>query len=136
MLLVAATNAGSVVVDLAAVVGCEVLAAVGDVDVPITILNEYADALVGQVPADIVKITPGIRCFDGQGYISATQAGAFFTKIFAQNQTILSMSHRFKLLKRPYYNPWHIGSSMACSGQFSRGGPALTEPSREARIGE
>ena len=79
ILPIAAADAGSSFVNIAEVVLVEVLAAVGDVDIPVAVLDEDADALVGEVPADVIVIGLGIGCLNRQGQGAAAQAGTVIT---------------------------------------------------------
>ena len=88
VVFVTATDSWSCFVDIAAVVTIEILAAGGDVDVPVAVFYEDGDALVGEVPADVVVITFGIGGFNGQGNIAAAKAGAFLTGGLSQDKLL------------------------------------------------
>ena len=71
-LLISAADAGTIFVDIAKIVIIKILTAAGDVDVPVAVLHENRYSLMGQIPSHIVKITFGVRGFDGQGQITTT----------------------------------------------------------------
>ncbi len=82
VVFVAAADSGAVVVYFAHVVAGEVLAAIGDLDVPVVLLDEDTDALVGEVPANIIVIVLALGGVERQSKVATAKAGAFFTDVY------------------------------------------------------
>lgn len=77
--LVSAADAWPVMVYITEVFRREELTACGNINIPVTLLHKDRDALMGQVPADIVIVALGGRCFNRQCQIPAAQSGTLFT---------------------------------------------------------
>ena len=86
-------------VNIAAIILIQIFAAGRDVDIPVPVLDEHRNALVGQIPADVVVIAFGGRFFDWQSQVIAAEPGTFFTKNLAQNRISNSIiqGSRFKV---------------------------------------
>ncbi len=117
---VASADAWAVFVDIAAVVFVEVLASAGDVDVPVAFFDEDADALVCEVPPDVVKIGLGGGRFDGQGEVSAAEAGTFFTERLGHR--LFSGSFQGPVCMVSGASPGVLGASWAAFGHYKGAG--------------
>lgn len=125
LLFVAAADAGPMLVNVAEIVLVEVFAAVGDIDIPVAIIDEDADALMGEIPANIVIISLGLGCFYRQGQVAAAQARTIFTKYFRQNKLLISI---FKNIQKPsmpivvaIISTGKVGVKIVCHRSFLTG---------------
>jgi hypothetical protein len=68
----------------------EVFALVIHVDVPVTVLYEYRDIFMAQIPSYIVKVFLVFRCFNRQRKVPAAQPGTFKTlNLFCHSSKLL-----------------------------------------------
>jgi hypothetical protein len=77
MVLITPAYTGPMVINIAAVILCQIPAAIGDVYIPVAVFHKNAYPLVCQIPAYIVKIRLCLRFFYRQRYIPTTQTGTF-----------------------------------------------------------
>ena len=68
------------VVDAAAVVLLQVLAARIDAQIPLLLFDEDEDVLMDEIPADVIVLPAGFRGLDLEDEIAATQGGTLIAK--------------------------------------------------------
>ncbi len=55
-------------------------AGAGNVDIPLAVLDNDADALMEHEPSDVVELAGGGGLDDGQGEVSTAESGAMITE--------------------------------------------------------
>lgn len=89
--LIFAAYRGPRLIDSAPVIDSQILALCVELNVPIAIFNENDDALMHEVPADVIEVAGRLGLIQRNRHITAAGCGAMFAKYRTQIETPVAL---------------------------------------------